>query len=118
VDLAQARARLTDELAELDERARFAEQSRSENAADPNQEGGLGQHAGDYGAEVTSSMESALLVETVQDQRRTVTAALARVDDGTYGRCAVCDREIDDERLDARPEVRTCREHADTPVEG
>jgi RNA polymerase-binding transcription factor DksA len=28
----------------------------------------------------------------------------------------VCGREIDDERLEARPEVRTCREPADTPV--
>ena len=46
-------------------------------------------------------------------------AALVRWDDGTYGRCAVCGVEIDDERLEARPEVATCREHADAlPVGG
>lgn len=45
-----------------------------------------------------------------------VVEALSRLDDGTYGRCAVCGRDIDDERLWARPEVATCREHADTPV--
>jgi RNA polymerase-binding transcription factor DksA len=31
----------------------------------------------------------------------------------------VCGRAIDDERLEARPEVATCREHADAlPVGG
>ena len=42
-----------------------------------------------------------------------VTSAGGRIDNGTYGRCEVCGREIDDERLEARPEVSTCREHAD-----
>jgi DnaK suppressor protein len=76
----------------------------------------VGQHPGDYGSDVTSSMESDLLADTVATQRRHVTEALARLDDGSYGRCAVCGRNIDDERLEARPEVATCREHADTAV--
>ncbi|MFW5473863.1 TraR/DksA family transcriptional regulator [Knoellia sp. CPCC 206450] len=37
-----------------------------------------------------------------------VDAALARVDDGTYGRCERCGGEIAAARLDARPTARTC----------
>jgi RNA polymerase-binding transcription factor DksA len=117
VDPDRARDRLTAELAELDERARFAQESRADAADDSALgEGALSQHTGEYGADVTSRMEDDLLVETVVEQRRLVREALARIEDGTYGRCAVCKREIDDERLDARPEVATCREHADAPV--
>jgi RNA polymerase-binding transcription factor DksA len=35
-------------------------------------------------------------------------AALARLDAGTYGRCASCGDEIAAERLDAMPEVTSC----------
>lgn len=37
-----------------------------------------------------------------------VEAALARVDDDTYGICAVCGRPIPDARLEARPFATTC----------
>jgi RNA polymerase-binding transcription factor DksA len=111
-----ARELLTAELAELDEQARFAAETRAQATADPNEEGAVGQHPGDYGSEVASAMESELLVDTVADQRRLVVEAIERLDAGSYGRCAVCGKEIDDERLAARPEAQTCREHADTPV--
>lgn len=116
VDNDRARDLLTAELAELEERSRFAEGSRAETTADPNAEGALGQHPADYGSEVASTMDTELLVDTVADQRRLVEEAVARLDAGTYGQCLVCGTGIDDERLEARPEVATCREHADTPV--
>lgn len=37
-----------------------------------------------------------------------VTAALARLDAGTYGRCMDCSEPIDEERLVARPTARRC----------
>ena len=37
-----------------------------------------------------------------------VDAALARLDAGTYGRCAACGEEIPVARLAARPVARTC----------
>jgi hypothetical protein len=37
-----------------------------------------------------------------------VEAALARLDDGTYGACAGCGAAIDDVRLSGEPTVRTC----------
>lgn len=116
MDPDRAREFLTAELADLDERARFAADTRTEATSDPNEEGALGQHPGDYGTEVATAMDAELLVDTVDDQRRGIVDALARLDGGSYGTCAVCGRDIDDERLEARPEVPTCREHADTPV--
>ncbi len=115
MDLAHARELLTAQLADLDERTRFAAESRAA-AVEAGAEDSNGTHPADYGADVTTSMDAELLLETVADQRRRVTDALRRIDDSRYGKCLVCDREIDDERLDARPEVATCREHADTRV--
>jgi RNA polymerase-binding transcription factor DksA len=37
-----------------------------------------------------------------------VDAALARIADGTYGRCTVCQRPIPDERLEVVPWAATC----------
>jgi DnaK suppressor protein len=39
-----------------------------------------------------------------------ITAALARLDDGTYGQCVRCARPIAPERLEAIPHAAACRE--------
>lgn len=39
---------------------------------------------------------------------RVVIAALARIDDGTWGACEACGAAIDEERLDVLPEATTC----------
>ncbi|MGA3146593.1 MAG: TraR/DksA C4-type zinc finger protein [Acidimicrobiales bacterium] len=46
-------------------------------------------------------------VEAVLDQ---VDRALARLDDGTYGRCVSCGESIDDVRLAGDPTVLSCRD--------
>jgi RNA polymerase-binding transcription factor DksA len=111
----RARELLIAELTELDDRARFAAEDRAESAG-TEREGAMSQHPGDHGSDVTSAMDAELLSETVAAQRRGVLDALNRLDDGSYGSCAVCGQPIDEERLEARPEAVTCREHADTPV--
>jgi RNA polymerase-binding transcription factor DksA len=117
VDPDRARELLNGELAALDDRLRAAEETRADASVDSfGPEAALGQHPGDYGSEVNTTMEAEMSVDTVAEQRRRVLDAIERLDEGEYGRCAVCGREIDDERLEARPEARTCREHADTPV--
>ena len=47
---------------------------------------------------------SASLQQTIEQ----IDAALARIDAGTYGRCAHCGREIPEERLELRPFTDTC----------
>jgi DnaK suppressor protein len=41
-----------------------------------------------------------------------VDRALAKMDDGSYGRCDVCDEEIPAGRLEARPWATRCLRHA------
>ena len=117
----RARELLTTELRELDDRAAFAAESVAETAPGPekNDDFPRSTHPADLGTDEANRAENEGLARTVERQRRRVQDALGRLDDGTYGRCAVCGRAIDDERLEARPEVATCREHADAlPVGG
>lgn len=50
----------------------------------------------------------AALATQARRQLEEVEAALARVDDGTYGVCERCGRPIPAARLEARPTARTC----------
>ena len=40
-----------------------------------------------------------------------VDAALAKIENGTYGKCRVCGKEIEPARLGANPAAETCMEH-------
>ena len=48
------------------------------------------------------------LVRQAERRLDEIDEALARVQDGSYGRCAVCGRPIAAERLEVRPTARTC----------
>jgi DnaK suppressor protein len=56
--------------------------------------------------------EAKTLAGSLQEQLDDVEAALTRLDDGTYGRCAKCDGPISDTRLEAMPATRFCIDHA------
>jgi len=57
----------------------------------------------------------AAVLEQVTDRVRQLDAALARVDDPDFGRCAVCGDPIAAERLAARPWATTCVRCASLP---
>ena len=52
--------------------------------------------------------QAAALAESARSALVDVHAAIARIDDGTYGWCTVCHAPITEARLDALPAVRTC----------
>ena len=56
--------------------------------------------------------ENLSLAATLRDQLDDVVAALARLDDGTYGRCSVCGEPIAPARLEAMPSASVCIDHA------
>jgi DnaK suppressor protein len=51
-------------------------------------------------------------VETELEIRfREVEAALLRIEKGGFGVCKICEKEIEDDRLEANPAAETCKEH-------
>jgi len=69
---------------------------------------GGGMEAGDAGANLTEADRNEAAVESFRGQRAEVMAALARVEDGSYGKCVDCGQPVPDGRLDARPTTARC----------
>ncbi|MGH3170540.1 MAG: TraR/DksA family transcriptional regulator [Trebonia sp.] len=66
------------------------------------------EEAGDAGANLTEADRSAASVSTALDQRAEIMAALARIDNGSYGHCVDCGNPVPDERLEVRPATARC----------
>jgi RNA polymerase-binding transcription factor DksA len=65
------------------------------------------------GATIAYERSQADSLRRLAEERRTaVAAAVARLDEGTYGICVRCGRPIAEGRLEARPWADTCVEHA------
>ncbi len=52
------------------------------------------------------------IVEELEKRLHAITAALAKIENGTYGICDVCGERIPQERLEANPAAATCTAHA------
>jgi RNA polymerase-binding transcription factor DksA len=72
----------------------------------------LDQHPGDIGTETFEREKDFSLLEQLEAEIEDLDAALRKVEEGTYGICEICGREIGAERLEAMPGARTCIEHA------
>ncbi len=55
--------------------------------------------------------EAVAALERIEAELDEVDAALDRLDDGTYGRCRVCDAPLSDAELAERPAASTCAAH-------
>jgi RNA polymerase-binding transcription factor DksA len=106
--MADVRQRLLDELASSAtlvsglerEHADLVAASESSNADDEHDPEGA-----------TIAYERQQLAAVLEQARRghaDIEGALARLDGDSYGRCEQCGQAIAAERLEARPEVRTC----------
>lgn len=78
-------------------------------------------HPGDMGTEVfMQDMQNSL---TIHEEGRLyqINKALDKIENGTYGVCEMCQKEIDTERLDLIPETSLCsscaKEHDNLPPE-
>lgn len=73
----------------------------------------LDQHPGDQASDTFQRERDRSIDEGLVEKIEEIEAALERVRAGDYGVCQVCGRPIDDERLEALPATRFCRDHAD-----
>ena len=55
--------------------------------------------------------EKSALMVPLEARLTEVNEALARLEAGTYGNCAVCNNPIEEQRLGANPAARTCMTH-------
>ena len=76
-------------------------QRDTEQEADPNDQA---DHLDEY-------QENRAILDVLNAQHREVVAALARIEDGTYGVCEVGNEPIEKERLEADPSAKTCKAH-------
>jgi len=72
--------------------------------------GGLGNHLGDDGSSVMEQERISTVSADLSEVLQQVNAALERINQGTYGICQRCGRQIAEERLEAFPYVTYCIE--------
>jgi RNA polymerase-binding transcription factor DksA len=68
------------------------------------------QHQADTGTETFNRERDMSILESLEAELADVEHALRRLDEGTYGNCDACGRQIDDARLEAMPATRFCLE--------
>jgi RNA polymerase-binding transcription factor DksA len=69
---------------------------------------GYPQDSADAGSILSEADRTEAVLDSARSQRDEVLAALARIDDNTYGQCVDCGSEIPEGRLDARPDAARC----------
>lgn len=105
MDTQDARQQLEQMLREIDSASAVLEH---EGAGDSSELSHVDQHPADTASEFTDADNQTALLENSAGQRAQVLAALARLDEGTYGICVDCGRPIADARLEVRPEAARC----------
>jgi DnaK suppressor protein len=113
MDSSSARQQLAEERARLES---LRDQFRADGLTDESEGQSLdaltlvSQHPADVGTETFDRERDLSILEQVEGELAEVERALERLDDGSYGTCEACGRQIDDVRLAARPEARLCRQ--------
>ncbi len=70
-------------------------------------------HPADNASDLTDQLTEMAIDEHRGDNAEEIKEALQAMADGTYGKCAVCGKEIPIGRLEAMPQALTCVEHAE-----
>ena len=69
---------------------------------------GYPQDSADAGSTLSETDRTEAILDSARGQRAEVLAALARIDENTYGRCVDCGQQIPEGRLEARPDAARC----------
>ena len=74
-------------------------------------DGGDTTEEGDLAEEIEEFENNNAILSKLELRLNEVKNALAKINNGTYGKCEVCGKEIEGDRLEANPSARTCKEH-------
>lgn len=68
-------------------------------------------------ADMFEELESQTGLEVqLEDRYKHIVSALDRIENGKYGVCVVCNKPIEENRLEANPVAQTCIEHKEKQV--
>lgn len=73
-------------------------------------------HPADNATDLTDKHTRLALRKHAEDEIQDIKEALSAMEEGTYGICTECSKEIPMERLEAIPSTTTCVEHAQQEV--
>jgi len=59
---------------------------------------------------------NAAILNDLEIRHTEVESAIARIENGSFGTCSVCDGDIEEERLNADPAANTCLAHIDSAL--
>jgi DnaK suppressor protein len=104
VEITVVRKRLEEMRAELDRSIAILTGERPE----PRDSAGSPQDAADAGSSLSEADRTEAVLSSARGQREGILAALARVQDHSYGQCVDCGHPIPEGRLDARPDAARC----------
>lgn len=108
VDVDGFRQRLLDERTRVSEELERLTDGTARPMEDASEDDGADSHLADSASD-TLEREIELTLEDNADRLlASIDAALARIDNGTYGVCANCGRAISGERLEALPYATKC----------
>ncbi|MBA3234104.1 MAG: TraR/DksA C4-type zinc finger protein [Propionibacteriales bacterium] len=96
-----------------DKRAQL-EQQLTEMSAPPTELGSIsfGKRVGEGTSQAVDRLSAVPAHAKLQVMLAEVTRAQGKLDDGSYGHCDVCGRDIGDARMEARPWATSCIDHA------
>ncbi|MGB6408047.1 MAG: TraR/DksA C4-type zinc finger protein [Planococcus donghaensis] len=105
--LDQLKKQLEEQVASLEERVEQTEEFESTELSH------YDNHPGDNATELYDQERDLAMEQFKEGELEKTKAALAAIEEGTYGKCAVCGKDIPFERLEALPTALTCIDHAD-----
>lgn len=74
-------------------------------------------HPADNATDLFDQERGMALNQFKEDELNDTNAALEAIENGTYGKCAVCGTEIPFDRLEALPTALTCIDHAQQDID-
>lgn len=102
---------LETQLASLEERVGHDEEFQTSELSN------YDNHPADNATDLFDQERGMALNEFKEEELADVKAALAAIEDGTYGECTVCGKEIPYARLEAIPTALTCIDHAESSLD-
>ena len=73
--------------------------------------GGATAEEGDLAEGIQGYDNNIAIVDQLETQLNDVKTALLKIEKGEYGVCEVCHQPIEEDRLEASPTAKTCKEH-------